>query len=47
MHTIGAAKDQTEALNDASWIRITLISLAISFIAGSLSGFFQRFSSLL
>lgn len=32
MHTIGAAKDQTQALKDATWIRFTLIGLAIGFI---------------
>ena len=32
MHTIGSAKDQTQALKDATWVRVTLIALAIGFI---------------
>ena len=32
MHTIGSDKDQTQALKDATWVRVTLIALAIGFI---------------
>ena len=32
MHAIGAAKNPTQALKDATWIRLTLITLAIGFI---------------